>query len=623
MAITSISGRLKSVPAKIIRMTDRAAATVISKVHTGLSPVYGYSLRQLVNQERPPKWIVANPKKVASITQRHLSPQLQDIIFKITGRRPGETDIKSIEKTISRGIETGIFDCYGLKIFINANRLDHLLKHLGKLSVFQEANLDLGSLNKAQYKKLKRSFEAIATRKRILRKYTYGEYLYSGPAADEKQPNAPHINTRIRIKARDGAELEITRIINQSLVKTDDNQPSIAFAPGLACGGSIGEKLAFRLADANLNGKFGSWVHLLDFRNMGANKALAPFDINCSMDTMISDDFPAMVDVLYKRARKPKPLTVIGHSLGGVVSENAVIRQSYKLDQCLREISLELGQSNFVLAGKTRREIALHIKELQKKITAAALNEETKEKMESLLGRAEVHLGILNSVKGLITVASPKRFDKKDNVVLASLLFLEYFLPLLKFSKVPVGVAKKLVAVFPFLSAVAWPLIEKKNFNNSTEFLAELITKHADSFSLPLGLQLEKAIYGGRGLKRLDEDFRYIDYLHLVPIDLPIFHIVFRHDPLCKPEINLSCVRPDYFEKEDPPVSAYQHKIKMIFELGPDDNVTDIEINPEKSQATAVIIDGARHLDCFEGKEAERTVLPLIEKIVRAIELAP
>jgi hypothetical protein len=101
--------------------------------------------------------------------------------------------------------------------------------------------------------------------------------------------------------------------------------------------------------------------------------------------------------------------------------------------------------------------------ESEGRLSGRAIDEE----IRTLIAEARAHLERLKSVKGLITLGSPKIFDKNSHLLFPSLLMLNLVLPLLKEEKVPVDNMKELVKKFPSFAQVARPLINPANFEDS------------------------------------------------------------------------------------------------------------------------------------------------------------
>lgn len=360
-----------------------------------------------------------------------------------------------------------------------------------------------------------------------------------------------------RVITRDGMVNNLTMLIDDLQVMPGDKRPSIILVPGIACSAN-----AFYV-----NGKYalardlarrGYWVYLFEPRGMGRNRAA--FDVDCTLDTLIDDDLPSVIDFVHKRS-KGKPVIVLGHSMGGMVAE-------------------------FML------------------------------QMWSVQGDRDS----LAKVKGLITLGAPKRFDKNRHIFFPLILWLNYVLPFLKVDRVPLNEILLPLSKTPgiknlFSMAVDmdWAnlnfLINPDNLM-SGDFMFQFIRRVIGDFPLGIGFQFQKAIYTGKGISRMDQRFasgeekhNYSKNIGMFDPQMPVFHFLAEQDPLAPPDLN-------NFE------TSYRHASKRTVLVHQQDVG---EIAGHASQVNYFIIPRTKHIDLLYGKTATRWVHPLIYRAIDAI----
>jgi hypothetical protein len=103
-----------------------------------------------------------------------------------------------------------------------------------------------------------------------------------------------------RVITKDGVVNNLTMLIDDLQVVAGDKSPSIILVPGIACNGKS-FNLNERYSIARDLARRGYWVYLFEPRGMGRNKT--NFDVDCTLDTLIDFDLPAVIDFVYKRSK--------------------------------------------------------------------------------------------------------------------------------------------------------------------------------------------------------------------------------------------------------------------------------------------------------------------------------
>lgn len=565
----------------------RGTARVGNTIYGALSATRRGSIRRMA--ERYPRSYVISPEKVEAQTAYRLGPTLQHVIKEVTGNEP---KLDSVLKIIDKGLASGLFDNYGEAIFINPHRIDDLLTIL---SIPPDK---------------KTEFLEDARKHYLLREYVYADQAkgYFG-SKFHSYDRGNYIEREYSILTRDGQLMSLTRIVNQEKVRTNDDRPSVLTIPGVACNREtfhLNERDSFALGQSDR----GRWTYLFDPRGLGRNKG--DFDPYCFVDTLVSNDLPAAVDFIHNRPSPKKPVILIGHSMGGLIAEFMLIRQAYKLRLITEQINNLTGRNDFTTKGKTRPEISAFLFEAEGGIDNG---KRTGREINALVAEARAYLEILNSVKGLITLGSPKIFDKNQHPVWPLLLNLNLLLPLLKAEEVPVDLGKWLISKVPKLATLIRPLINPKNFEDPGAFLAEF-AGGTDSFPLGVGLQFLIAIYSGKGMRRMSKDrFNYSAHLDEIPVDIPISHFYGTSDILAPP-FNAAFVNHSYYQGEAIDFSQfprYAHEAQMIHQL---DSKTDPQAVNITRQVNGFVVKGVGHLDFLYGKRANQVIIPLINRLV-------
>ncbi|MDA3898129.1 MAG: alpha/beta fold hydrolase [Desulfobacteraceae bacterium] len=377
----------------------------------------------------------------------------------------------------------------------------------------------------------------------------------------------------------EGKKIKFRRLVSIEDVTSGDNQPSLLLVPGFTNNSncydlSNQQSMAKDFADK------GHWVYLFDPRGMGINEG--EFDPLYTVDTLIDHDLPTVLNFIYTRS-KSKPSVLVGHSMGGIVSENMVL--SWNVRQHLNG-----------LKGLTSQQ-------------KAALNQ--------ILPSATGAIENLKQVKAFISMGSPKAFNRKSHAIYPAMLWLNHLARIFNLRQVPVKDVLQFMMKIPVLSDVTQSLLNSnigdlnfilcpENHCSNKVFTKRYINRVLESVPLGLGFQFLKAIYNGEGFKRMDQSrFNYSSHVHLMPKDIPVFHFWGTKDPLAPPE-NLQ------FSKH------YPHRSKKIYYIEKPADAAKIEISSRKSQVIDFVIEGANHLDLLYGKLAEEIVQPLVMKIIES-----
>jgi pimeloyl-ACP methyl ester carboxylesterase len=574
----------------------RRSARALNLVYNIASAANRRTLQKMA--ESAPRSLAPRPENVEEQTLKVTIPVLQHVVEDVTGEKQSEPAQIRIALVMREGIDKGTFKNYGQAILINPHRVDELLEDL-------EIAPELKPRFLAEVKKhflLPDAFQASQINGVFGREF-------------RQRGQEEYIERTYTVLTRDGKTIDLTRVVNLNRVKSNDNSPSVLWVPGIAC-----SYRSFDLEDETSPvleaADRGDWNYLFDPRGLGRNKG--NFDPLCFLDTLISNDLPAAVEFIHDRPAARKPVILLCHSMGGIIAEFMLVRQSYKLDQILGKISEMAGEKVFSIRGKTRAEIYAYLD----RVEALCRRRASGKKVRALIADARGYLKILSSVKGLITLGSSKAFDKDQHPIYPILLMLNIVLPLFGSTDVPVDKGKWLVEAFPRLAAVLRPLINAGNFSRADDFLAKYVTKGTDTFPLGVGFQLLKAIYSGRGIRRMDRDkFNYSAHLHLIPVDIPIFHIVGDADPLAPPFnmafIDRRCAAGCSLDFSTFP--PYSHPIQEVHHLSTAGDLDTLSLRPQASQVQGFVVRGIRHLDYLYGKTAESTVRPLLHQIIPLI----
>ncbi len=378
----------------------------------------------------------------------------------------------------------------------------------------------------------------------------------------------------------EGKDIRFRRLVSMEDVTAGDERPSVILVPGFSNNSNVfnldnDHSMAKDLAD------LGYWVYLFDPRGMGVNEG--KWDPYYTVDTLIDYDLATVLRFITSRA-KGKPSVLLGHSMGGMISQNMTLMCSLR-----RQLNSLPG-----------------------------LSEEQRQTLSRILPPAREAEENLSMVRAVVTLGSPKYFDKLSHLVFPTVLWLNHISRIFKFRYVPIReffwfltqppVVKRLglsvlTSNFADLNMFTCP----ENQENWKPILREYVHHCMESVPIGLGFQFLKAIYNGEGFKRMDETkLNYSEYVRYFPADIPIFHFWGTKDPLAPPG------NAKYSQ-------YYPHARRKVYEIASPKDLKKVEITPEKSQAVDFIIEGANHLDLLYGRVAREIVQPLVRRIVHQV----
>ncbi len=377
----------------------------------------------------------------------------------------------------------------------------------------------------------------------------------------------------------EGKEIKFRRLLSMEDVTAGDNNPSVILVPGFANNSNCYD-LNNRYSIAKNFADKGNWVYLFDPRGVGVNAGR--FDPHYTVDTLIDHDLPTVVNFVTQRSCG-KPSILLGHSMGGIVSENMVLNWSLRRD-----------------------------------FDKIKMPDRNKRELDKVLVPHEVATASLKTIKGVISLGSPRCFDKKSHVFFPSALWLNHLSRIFKLSHVPIQEISKIVTQLPLLKSITRSiynndigglnfLISPENHKNDKYFIERYLERAMESIPLGLGFQFLKSVYDGNGFKRMDPSaLNYTHYYSFFPNDIPLFHFWGSKDCLAP----LENIRYSQF---------YPHKYKKVYRLERIEDLRKVTILPEQSQVIDFIIEGANHLDLLYGKKAQEFIYPLFEQIIENI----
>jgi pimeloyl-ACP methyl ester carboxylesterase len=307
------------------------------------------------------------------------------------------------------------------------------------------------------------------------------------------------------------------------------------------------------------------------------------FDPLYTVDTLIDHDLGTLTRFIHKRSGG-KPAILLCHSMGGLVAENMVL--------------------NWSLAG--------HLDELD------SLKPEQKKILAATLPEPDAASRYLKTVRGIISLGSPKFFQKKSHIFFPASLWLNHLSRIFAFKQVPIKEISKIFSEFPILKQITRFvfqhnvgdlnfLIAPENHVDDKHFIELYLKEATESIPLGLGFQCLKAIYNGEGFKRMDgSGLNYSDSLAWFPAQIPVFHFWGTRDSL----VPLSNLR---YRK------YYPHQIRKIHHIRSPHDLKNITITAEPSQLMDFVIKGANHLDLLYGKVADEIVTPLLMQIIEKV----
>ena len=377
----------------------------------------------------------------------------------------------------------------------------------------------------------------------------------------------------------EGKEIKFRRLLSMEAVSAGDSNPSVILVPGFANNSNCFNlnnqySIAKNLADS------GNWIYLFDPRGVGVNAGR--FDPNYTVDTLIDHDLPTVLNFIHQRSCG-KPSILLGHSMGGLISENMVLNWALRLD-----------------------------------FDRLKMPDTCKSELDKILAPASVAQSSLETVKGVVSLGSPRCFDKQSHLFFPSALWLNHISRIFKLSHIPIQEFSMLFTQVPvFKNFVRYIynrdigglnfLISPENHRNDKYFIQKYFEMAMESIPLGLGFQFLKAVYDGNGFKRMDPSvLNYTHHYSFFPDTIPLFHFWGGKDCLAP----LDNIRYSQF---------YPHEYKRVYHLESHEDLKKVEILPERSQLIDFVIEGANHLDLLYGKKAQEIVYPLFEKIIEKI----
>jgi len=562
-SLNIVSSQVQRMRKSAVRfLTNDLATRWVNFTYDFYSKIYEGQLRLgiPVSQE-----LLKTREEIRSRAAGKLALTLYHIFLQVTGIRVPRSGIKSI---LMSELESGNLQLTENVIILTRNQLKYLALNRCKIPGY--------------------FFSAIleeAGRRRILKETLKNNRLpaYFDSEIEENTQNGrgDYEFVYYRDYTEEGKEIKFRRLVGIEAVTAGDNRPSVLLVPGFVNNSncynlSNKQSLAKDMADS------GQWVYMFDPRGMGINQG--KFDPWYTVDTLIDFDLPTVLQFIYHRTKK-KPSILVGHSMGGIISENMVLNWSIR-----RHLN--------------------HIEDL----TA-----EQKAMLNQLLPPADVAAENLKQVRGIISMGSPKFFNRHSHVIFPTMLWLNHLSRIFRLQQVPVKEAMTFLSQMPGLNQATNHLVNTnvgdlnflmcpENHTASNNFFTNLyIQKAIESVPLGLGFQFLKAIYNGEGFKRMDQSrFNYSTHLNYFSKDIPLFHIWGDKDPLAPPD-NV------YYSK------SYPHKRKKIYHIESHKDIDRIDIPDTRSQVIDFVIENANHLDLLYGKVAEEIVYPLLLKIIERV----
>ncbi|MBF0468069.1 MAG: alpha/beta fold hydrolase [Desulfamplus sp.] len=383
-----------------------------------------------------------------------------------------------------------------------------------------------------------------------------------------------------RTFTEEGKEIRFQRLASMEDVTAGDSRPSVVLVPGFANNSNCFHlnnrySMSMDLADASM------WVYMFDPRGMGINTGR--FDPYYTVDTLIDYDLPAVLKFSYTKSCG-KPSVLVGHSMGGMVSENMVLNWALRLNY---------DRLHFLSSSEKR-----------------ALNKVLPSKTEA---RNNIKM-----VKAVISLGSPKFFDKTSHVFFPAALWLNHLTRIFSLSYLPIQEVSRVVTDLPIIKDITRLiynnnigdlnfLIAPENHKDDKFFIERYLKTATESIPLGIGFQLLRSVYDETGFKRMDNsNLNYSDCFAFFPDDIPIFHFWGTKDHLA-PVDNIKYSQ------------FYPHKHKKVYRIDSVDDLKKVEITDEKSQLIDFVIEGASHIDLLYGKIASEILYPLYEQIIETV----
>ncbi len=507
------------------------------------------------------KELIKTQEEIRTIAAGKLALTLYHIILRVTGVRISRNEIKYI---LIAELEAGNLRLTESVIVLTRRQLKTLIINRFKIPAYFFTDI----------------FEE-ATSRRILKETLKDQRL---PAYfDSEIEENTHTGRKdyeivyYRDYTEEGKEIKFRRLVSIEDVTSGDNRPGVIMIPGFANNSNCYD-LTERQSMARDLADNGFWVYLFDPRGMGINKG--KFDPLYTVDTLIDYDLPTVLKFVHARSRR-KPAVLLGHSMGGIIAENMVL--NWNIRKYLN--------------------------------TFKDFTNEQKAYLNQILPPPEEAENNLRQVRAIISLGSPKFFNKMTHAFFPTALWLNHLARIFRLKHVPVKDALQFMMRIPVVSDVTQVILNSDfgdlnflmnpdNHRGHKIFTKIYVDRALESVPLGLGFQFLKAIYNGEGFKRMDQSrFNYSTHLSYFPKNIPVFHFWGSKDPLAPPD-NIHYSR------------HYPHGVKKIYHLETPRDAEKIDITDRRSQVIDFIIEGANHLDLLYGKQAEEIIYPLIMRIV-------
>jgi pimeloyl-ACP methyl ester carboxylesterase len=551
--------RLRSMGKSTARfLTNELIARWINITYDSYSRFYEGQLRLGLPVSRE---LIKTQEEIRAIAAGKLALTLYHIILRVAGIRISRNEIKYI---LVGELEAGNLRLTENVIILTRRQLKTLIINRFKIPAYFFTDI----------------FEEATSRrilKETLREQTLPAYFESEIEENAHTGRKDYEIVYYRDYTEEGKEIKFRRLVSIEDVTSGDNRPAVIMIPGFANNSNCYD-LTVRQSMARDMADNGFWVYLFDPRGMGINKG--KFDPLYTVDTLIDYDLPTVLKFVNARSRR-KPAVLLGHSMGGIIAENMVLNWN----------------------------IRKHLNSFQD------FTNEQKAYLNQILPPPDEAENNLRQVRAIISLGSPKFFNKMTHAFFPTALWLNHLARIFRLKHVPVKDALQFMMRVPVVSDVTQVILNSdfgelnflmnpENHRGNKIFTKIYVDRALESVPLGLGFQFLKAIYNGEGFKRMDESrFNYSTHLSYFPKNIPIFHFWGSKDPLAPPN-NIQYSR------------HYPHAVKKIYHLETPRDAEKIKITDRRSQVIDFIIEGANHLDLLYGKQAEEIIYPLMMRII-------